>query len=62
MGTLPLREGGVRVDAFVRWPGMIGRYEIVGDIVHVTDLFTSLARFGGATDKIPTDRVIRIKA
>ena len=51
-------EGGVRVDAFVRWPGMIGRYEIVGDMVHVTDLFTSLARFAGASDKIPTDRVI----
>ncbi|MFC1664529.1 sulfatase-like hydrolase/transferase [Pseudomonadota bacterium] len=51
-------EGGVRVDAFVRWPGMIGEYEIVGDMVHVSDLFTSLARFGGATDKIPTDRVI----
>ncbi len=51
-------EGGVRVDAFVRWPGMIGRYEIVGDIVHVTDLFTSLVRFAGATDKIPTDRII----
>jgi len=51
-------EGGVRVDAFVRWPGMIGKYEIVGDIVHVTDLFTSFARFAGATDKIPTDRVI----
>ncbi|RLA14966.1 MAG: sulfatase [Gammaproteobacteria bacterium] len=51
-------EGGVRVDAFVRWPGMIGKYEIVGDIVHVTDLFTSLARIAGASDKIPTDRVI----
>ena len=51
-------EGGVRVDAFVRWPGMIGEYEIVNDIVHVSDLYTSLARFGGATDEIPTDRVI----
>ena len=51
-------EGGVRVDAFVRWPGMIGEYEIVGDTVHVSDLFTSLARFGGATEKIPTDRII----
>ena len=51
-------EGGVRVDAFVRWPGMIGEYEIVNDIVHVSDLFTSLARFGGAMDQIPTDRVI----
>ena len=51
-------EGGVRVDAFVRWPGMIEADSIVGDIVHVTDLFTSLARFGGATDQIPTDRII----
>ena len=51
-------EGGVRVDAFVRWPGMIGEYEIVNDIVHVADLFTSLARLGGASGEIPTDRVI----
>jgi arylsulfatase A-like enzyme len=51
-------EGGVRVDAFARWPGMIEEDSIVGDIVHVSDLFTSLARFGGATDEIPTDRVI----
>ena len=51
-------EGGVRVDAFARWPGMIGEYEIVNDIVHVTDLFTSIARFADATDKIPTDRII----
>jgi arylsulfatase len=51
-------EGGVRVDAFVRWPGMIDADSVVGDIVHVTDLFTTLARVGGATDKIPTDRII----
>ncbi len=51
-------EGGVRVDAFARWPGMIEEDAIVGDIVHVTDLFTSLARFGDATGSIPTDRVI----
>ena len=51
-------EGGVRVDAFARWPGMIEEGAIVGDIVHVADLFTSIARFAGATDKIPTDRVI----
>jgi arylsulfatase len=37
---------------------MIEADSIVGDIVHVTDLFTSLARIGGATDKIPTDRLI----
>lgn len=51
-------EGGVRVDAFARWPGMIEERAIVGDIVHVTDLFTSTARLAGATDKIPTDRII----
>ena len=51
-------EGGVRVDAFVRWPGMIEPDSIAGDIMHVTDLFTTFARLGGATDKIPTDRLI----
>ena len=51
-------EGGVRVDAWARWPGMIEADSIVGDIVHVTDLFTSLARLCGAEDKIPTDRLI----
>ncbi|MHC4131911.1 MAG: sulfatase-like hydrolase/transferase [Planctomycetota bacterium] len=51
-------EGGVRVDAFVRWPGMIEADSIAGDIIHVTDLFTTIARLGGATDKIPTDRII----
>lgn len=51
-------EGGVRVDAFVRWPGMIEADSVVGDIIHVSDLFTTLARFGEATDKIPTDRII----
>ena len=57
-GKAAVTEGGVRVDAFARWPGMIKADSIVGDIVHVADLFTSIARFGGATDKIPTDRVI----
>ena len=51
-------EGGVRVDAFVRWPGMIEEGSIVGDMVHVADLFTSIARLAGATDEIPTDRLI----
>jgi arylsulfatase A-like enzyme len=51
-------EGGVRVDAFVRWPGMVEADSIVGDIIHVTDLFTTLARLSGAADRIPTDRLI----
>jgi arylsulfatase len=57
-GKADTTEGGVRVDAFARWPGMIEADSIVGDIVHVADLFTTLARLGGATDKIPTDRII----
>jgi arylsulfatase len=51
-------EGGVRVDAFVRWPGMIEADSVVGDMVHVSDLFTTIARLGGAVDEIPTDRII----
>jgi len=57
-GKADTTEGGVRVDAFIRWPGMIEADSIVGDIVHVTDLFTTLARLAGVGDKIPTDRLI----
>jgi arylsulfatase A-like enzyme len=57
-GKGDVTEGGVRVDAFARWPGMIEADSIVGDIIHITDLFTSIARISGATDKIPTDRII----
>jgi arylsulfatase len=51
-------EGGVRVNAFARWPGVIEADSLAGDIIHVTDLFTTFARIGGATQYIPTDRVI----
>ena len=37
---------------------MIEPGQIVGDILHVTDLYTTFARLGGAMDNIPTDRVI----
>jgi len=51
-------EGGVRVPAFAWWPGMIDNNQIVGDIIHVTDLYTTFARIAGATKNIPTDRII----
>jgi arylsulfatase len=51
-------EGGVRVDAFVRWPGVIEAGSAAGDIVHVTDFYTTFARLGQAKQYIPTDRVI----
>jgi len=51
-------EGGVRVPAFAWWPGVIKEGQIVGDIIHVTDLYTTFARLGGAMKHIPTDRVV----
>ena len=51
-------EGGVRVPAFVRWPGTIEAGSVAGDIIHVTDLYTTFANIGGAKKHIPTDRVI----
>lgn len=57
-GKIDHLEGGVRVDAFVRWPGVIKAGSAAGDIIHVSDLFTTFARLGQATDFIPRDRVI----
>jgi len=51
-------EGGIRVTAWAWWPGVIEPDTVSGDIVHVTDLFTTFARLGDATTYIPTDRVI----
>ena len=51
-------EGGVRVNAFILWPGVIEPGSTSEDIVHVSDLFTTFARLAGAEDKIPTDRII----
>ena len=51
-------EGGVRVPAQAWWPGVIEPGQLVGDIIHETDLFTTFARLADATKHIPTDRVI----
>jgi hypothetical protein len=51
-------EGGIRVNAFVRWPGVINKGSFAGDMFHVSDLYTTFARIGGGTKYIPTDRVI----
>ena len=51
-------EGGVRTDAFIRWPDVIERGSAAGDIIHVSDLFTTFARVAGAMDYIPCDRNI----
>ena len=51
-------EGGVRVPSQAWWPGVIEEGQIVGDVIHETDLFTTFARLAGATEHIPGDRVI----
>jgi len=51
-------EGGVRVTAQAWWPGVIEPGQIVNDILHETDLFTTFARLAGATQHVPTDRII----
>jgi len=51
-------EGGVRVDAYVRWPGVIEAGSAAGDIVHVSDLFSTFAKIADAEQYIPIDRVI----
>ena len=51
-------EGGVRVDAFIRWPAAIKAGSVAGDMIHVSDLYTTIARIAGATEHIPRDRVV----
>ena len=51
-------EGGVRVDAFIRWPGMIEADGLLNSIIHVSDLYTTLSRFAGAGQYIPRDRLV----
>lgn len=51
-------EGGIRVDAFIRWPGLVGADTMVNNVIHVSDLYTTLARFAGASDNIPRDRLV----
>jgi arylsulfatase len=51
-------EGGIRVNAWVKWKGVIEAGSVAEDIVHVSDLFTTLARLANAKDGVPRDRVI----
>jgi arylsulfatase len=56
-GKGEITEGGVRVPAMAWWPGMIAPNQDPVDILHLTDLFTTAARLGGALGNIPNDRV-----
>ena len=57
-GKLDHLEGGVRVNAWVKWKGVIEPGTSADDIIHVSDLFTTFARLGNAMDGIPRDRII----
>ncbi|WP_411992615.1 sulfatase-like hydrolase/transferase [Agarivorans sp. DSG3-1] len=57
-GKTDFLEGGIRTDAYVRWPGVIEANSAASDIIHVSDLYTTIARIAQATDQIPRDRII----
>lgn len=49
-------EGSLRVPFIARWPGKIEPGRVSNAVIHVTDLFTTLAAVGGAP--LPADRPI----
>ncbi|WP_075602373.1 sulfatase-like hydrolase/transferase [Saccharicrinis aurantiacus] len=51
-------EGAVRVPAIIKWEGVIDEGQVVGDMFHITDLYTTFANIADAKQYIPTDRII----
>jgi arylsulfatase len=49
-------EGGIRTPFMIRWPGRIPAGRVSNEIVHGTDVFTTIAHAVGAT--VPADRAI----
>ncbi len=49
-------EGSLRVPFMVRWPDRIAPGGVSNEIIHITDLFATLARIAGA--EVPKDRPI----
>lgn len=49
-------EGSLRAPFIVRWPGKVPAGAVSNEIVHIVDLYTTLARVGGA--EVPGDRPI----
>jgi arylsulfatase A-like enzyme len=49
-------EGSLRTPCLVRWPGRVPANRQSDEIVHITDMFTTLVRWAGS--EIPLDRVI----
>ena len=49
-------EGSLRVPFIMRWPGKVPAGSVNNEIVHIVDMFTTLASAGGAA--VPEDRPI----
>lgn len=49
-------EGSLRSPCLIRWPGYVPANRRSNEIVHITDMFTTLVRWAGA--EVPQDRVI----
>ncbi len=49
-------EASLRAPFIIRWPARVPAGSISNEIVHITDLYTTLARVGGA--EVPKDRPI----
>ena len=49
-------EASLRAPFIIRWPGKVPAGRVNNEIVHIVDLFTTLAHVGGA--EIPKDRPI----
>jgi arylsulfatase len=49
-------EGSLRTPFLVRWPGQIKSGKVHNEIMHITDLYPTIAHIAGA--KLPTDRII----
>jgi arylsulfatase A-like enzyme len=49
-------EGSLRTPCLIRWPGHVAPGRISNEIVHVTDMFTTLISWAGC--QVPSDRVI----
>ncbi len=49
-------EGSLRVPFLIRWPGKIPARQVSNDIVHLVDLFPTLANMVGG--EIPKDRIL----
>ena len=48
-GKGQLYEGGTRVPALANWPGHLKPGSIVNEVIHVVDMFPTLARLAGAS-------------